>query len=50
MPPPGAIHSIPQKLRFENIAADTVRQVFEQSNDGGATWVITFDGLYIRRR
>lgn len=42
--------SIPQKLRFENIAPDTVRQVFEQSNDGGATWVVTFDGLYIRRR
>lgn len=42
--------SIPQKLRFENIAADTVRQVFEQSNDGGVTWVVTFDGLYVRKR
>ena len=41
--------SIPQKLRFENIAPDTVRQVFEQSTDDGATWVVTFDGLYIRR-
>lgn len=42
--------SIPQKLRFENVAPDTVRQVFEQSNDGGATWVVTFDGLYVRRQ
>ena len=42
--------SIPQKLTFHNVHADTVRQVFEQSNDGGATWVVTFDGLYIRRR
>lgn len=42
--------SIPQKLTFHNVHADTVRQVFEQSNDRGATWVVTFDGLYIRRR
>lgn len=42
--------SIPQKLTFHNVHADTVRQVFEQSNDGGATWVVTFDGMYIRRR
>lgn len=41
--------SIPQKLRFENLAPDTVRQVFEQSNDGGSSWVVTFNGLYVRR-
>jgi hypothetical protein len=42
--------SIPQKLVFHDVHPDTVRQVFEQSNDGGATWVVTFDGLYVRRR
>jgi len=42
--------SIPQKLTFHNVHPDTVRQVFEQSNDGGASWVVTFDGLYVRRR
>ena len=28
----------------------TVRQLFEQSSDGGATWTPTFDGRYVRRR
>ena len=42
--------SIPQRLRFENQAADTVIQVFEQSNDGGATFVETWRGIYVKRR
>lgn len=42
--------SIPQKLTFFDVHPDTVRQVFEQSNDRGETWVVTFDGLYVRRR
>lgn len=42
--------SIPQKLTFHSVHPDTVRQVFEQSTDGGATWVVTFDGLYVKRR
>lgn len=42
--------SIPQKLTFFDVHPDTVRQVFEQSNDGGQSWVVTFDGLYVRRR
>ena len=28
----------------------TVRQVWRQSNDGGATWTTTFDGVYRRKR
>lgn len=28
---------------------DTVRQRWEQSSDGGATWTTVFDGLYARR-
>ncbi len=37
-----------QKLTFFRIAADTVRQLFEASSDGGATWTNTFDGRYVR--
>lgn len=37
-----------QKLTFFRIAADTVRQLFEASDDGGATWKNTFDGRYVR--
>ncbi len=39
-----------QKLTFFAIAPDTVRQLFEQSSDGGKTWTSTFDGRYVRRR
>lgn len=39
-----------QKLTFFAIAPDTVRQLFEQSSDGGKTWKSTFDGRYVRRR
>jgi hypothetical protein len=27
----------------------TVRQLWEQSSDGGATWTVAFDGIYVRR-
>jgi tetratricopeptide (TPR) repeat protein len=37
-----------QKLTFFGIAADTVRQLFEASDDGGTTWKSTFDGRYVR--
>jgi tetratricopeptide (TPR) repeat protein len=37
-----------QKLTFFAIAADTVRQLFEASEDAGATWKSTFDGRYTR--
>jgi len=39
-----------QKLTFFAVAPDTVRQLFEQSADGGKTWTPTFDGRYVRRR
>jgi hypothetical protein len=38
-----------QKLTFFNVAPDTVRQLFEQSADGGATWTSTFDARYVRK-
>lgn len=37
-----------QKLTLFRISADTVRQLFEASDDGGATWRNTFDGRYVR--
>lgn len=37
------------KLTFFPLDADRVRQLWEQSRDGGATWSIVFDGLYTRR-
>ncbi len=37
-----------QKLTFFRISADTVRQLFEASDDSGATWKNTFDGRYVR--
>ena len=39
-----------QKLTFFAIAPDTVRQLFEQSSDGGKSWKPTFDGRYVRHR
>ena len=39
-----------QRLTFFAIAPDTVRQLFEQSADGGTTRKPTFDGRYVRRK
>ncbi len=38
-----------QKLTFRSVAPDTVRQVFQASKDGGATWDTTWVGVYVRR-
>ncbi len=38
-----------QKLIFHHVAPDTVRQVFESSEDRGVTWTRDWVGLYIRR-
>lgn len=38
-----------QTLTFEEVSPDTVRQVFEASRDGGATWDTTWVGVYVRR-
>ena len=39
-----------QKLTFFAIALDTVRQLFETSQDSGKTWQPGFDGKYVRRK
>lgn len=38
-----------QKLIFHDVAPDTVRQVFESSEDGGRTWSTDWVGIYVRR-
>jgi hypothetical protein len=39
-----------QRLTFHNVAPDTVRQVFEASNDRGRTWTTTWTGIYVRQK
>jgi hypothetical protein len=38
-----------QKLIFEPVSPDTVRQVFEASEDRGESWETTWVGVYVRR-
>jgi hypothetical protein len=37
-----------QRLSFVPVHPDTVRQIFEASRDGGASWRTTWDGRYVR--
>lgn len=37
-------------LTFFNLGAERVRQLWEQSTDGGKTWNVVWDGAYIRRK
>lgn len=39
-----------QRLTFFNLSPERVRQLWEQSSDGGKTWTVTFDGAYARRK
>lgn len=39
-----------QKLSFFNLGPDKVRQLFEQSNDNGKTWIPTVDLEYRRKK
>jgi len=39
-----------ERLTFFNLGPDRVRQLWEQSKDDGKTWVITFDGDYVRKK
>ncbi len=41
--------AVQQRLTFHPVAADTVRQVWEQSDDG-STWRVVFNGRYVRQR
>jgi hypothetical protein len=37
------------RITFTPLPAGTVRQFWESSRDGGKTWTVTFDGLYVRK-
>ncbi len=39
-----------ERLTFFNLGPDRVRQFWEQSTDGGKTWSVAFDGMYVRRK
>ena len=41
--------SVPDRTTLYPEADGTVRQVIEQSKDGGQTWTTTFDAIYSRR-
>jgi hypothetical protein len=38
------------RITWEPLAGGDVRQLWEQSSDGGTTWTVAFDGRYTRRR
>lgn len=38
-----------ERVTWTPLDADHVRQLWEQSTDGGATWRVVFDGRYARR-
>jgi len=42
--------SVKRHMQFFNLDKDHVRQFCQQSNDGGKTWQIQYDFLYIRKR
>jgi hypothetical protein len=39
-----------ERLTFFKLSQDSVRQLWEQSTDGGKSWKVAFDGLYIRKK
>ena len=38
-----------QRMTFTKISDNRVRQLWEQSSDGGKTWSVAFDGDYRRK-
>jgi len=42
--------TVMNRLQFFKLSQDKIRQLWEQSSDGGKTWTIVFDGAYSRRR
>jgi uncharacterized protein (TIGR02246 family) len=48
--PNGRLGRVPTKLTFFHLGADSVRQFSEISNDGGKTWITSYDLMYVRRK
>jgi hypothetical protein len=42
-------HAQRQRIVWEETSPGQVRQLWETSGDGGATWTTAFDGRYVRR-
>jgi hypothetical protein len=49
-PPPGQTGRVHTRMTFFNISADSVRQFGETSADGGKTWNVSYDLMYVRRK
>jgi hypothetical protein len=49
-PPPGQTARSHTRLTFFNVSPDSVRQFGETSTDGGKTWSVGYDLMYVRRR
>jgi hypothetical protein len=47
--PVGQTQPVKNRMTFFNLGPDEVRQLIEQSSDGGQTWTVTFDGTYKRQ-
>jgi hypothetical protein len=39
-----------ERLTFTKLDGGRVRQFWEQSADGGKTWTVAFDGMYVRKK
>lgn len=50
----GAIYSpnshVLTRMTFFNLGQDKVRQLGENSTDGGKTWTVTWDAMYVRKK
>jgi len=42
--------TVTDRITWESTGGGIVRQLWEQSTDGGRTWTVAFDGRYTRRR
>jgi hypothetical protein len=42
-------NKVMNRLTFFPLSPDRVRQLWEQSSDGGKTWSVAFDGAYIKK-
>ena len=42
--------TVAQRISWSKLANGHVRQLWETSRDGGASWQVTFDGTYVRAR
>jgi hypothetical protein len=49
-PPPGQAGRVHTRLTFFHISTDSVRQFAETSADGGKTWNVSYDLMYVRRK